>query len=51
MIRKIRNRYRYLKNELKHWYQGDKRDDFEKLVEKCRFLELERTIYNADIIE
>lgn len=42
-----KNFKKFIANELKHILNGDKRDDFEKLVEKCRILGLGRDIYNA----
>ena len=37
----------YIHNELCHKWNGDKRDEFEKLVQKCRILRSKRNIYNA----
>ena len=41
-----KNFKKFIANELKHAINGDKRDDFEKLVEKCRILKLNLDIHN-----
>lgn len=42
-----KNFKKFIANELNHMINGDERDDFEKLVEKCRILRLNRDIFNA----
>jgi hypothetical protein len=42
----IKRRLKYMKHEFKCWKDGDTRDDFEKLVDKCRILRLKREIHN-----
>ena len=42
----IRRRLRYMKHEFQCWRNEDTRDDFEKLVDKCRILGLKREIHN-----
>ena len=41
-----RRRYRYWKHERNHRLNGDTRDEFEKYVDKCRILELNKDIHN-----
>lgn len=42
-----KNFKKFIANELNHTLNGDERDDFEKLVEKCQILRLDIDIYNA----
>ena len=46
---RIRNRNRYILNEMKYRFRkgGDPRDEFTKLVHKCRYLKSQRIIYNV----
>ncbi len=39
--------FAYLKNELQHKMNGDKRTDFEKIVERCQMLESTRNIFHV----
>jgi len=43
----VKGYIRYLRNELKHKRAGDKRDDFEKIIDRCKLLRSSRCIYNA----
>ncbi|KKP97900.1 MAG: hypothetical protein US71_C0008G0009 [Parcubacteria group bacterium GW2011_GWD2_38_12] len=39
---------KFIANELTHEINGDKRNGFQKITEKCRILRLECDIHNAD---
>lgn len=41
-----KNFKKFIANELKHAINGDERDAFEKLVNKCRILKLDTIIHN-----
>ena len=50
LIRKSVNRKDYFLNEMNYRFRkgGDPRSEFEKVVQKCRILELEKMIYTVE---